>query len=497
MSTRQQTEALDDSSDQYGHVELTNESPPEHDDTMQSEALPCHEAAAVITPTKESQSNQSFTSKDDTLPDSPWSSFRDDVSTSSESSNASWGTAAVAEMRFTMISNLLFFTSATIQTVMALTDLRSARKKLGADDDGWDSSECDGADDGCLDDDYVYTAMDRTYYAFYSFAPLLCVMSALFDVQYYREHTASPMSWAFWCPCFFRSDDNSTVVIENLKQQGNLNHQGRYQPLADENSINDESSYSTSPPPAENPYVHLAAALIFGLAATLEFYSTFLYDYYEDDDSWDDDVYLVEEENKRPWYISNYRIDFIGMHLYLLCGVVTLYSQRSSFCSNLKCVFRDDDEKSEESSPDESSYRFAQLLTLVGTLFFITGTLLDCTIAWLSDPAIRFDAGIHMGNVTISCFGLTSCLLWNIDAIFYIWADVLVYSLHKEGSEGRKYLLKNCMNNNNDVDDMEDDKNDEGYPQGESMLMLPDLAQSPSLTSYSSIDSYSSINHDS
>ena len=67
---------------------------------------------------------------------------------------------------------------------------------------------------------------------------------------------------------------------------------------------------------------------------------------------------------------------------------------------------------------------------------------MDCSIAWLSDPAIRKDFGLNsksvldLNRVTLSTFDLVSSILWNIDAVLYICADVLLYSLHmKKGTK--------------------------------------------------------------
>ena len=387
-----------------------------------SEAVSSPEALAA---------DQSFHSEDETLHDIQSSS------SSSSSSNVSWGDDTVAEMKFTMISNLLFFVSSTIQSIMAMSDLRNAKAKaLLVDDD---------LEDDAWDETYVYTFGDKVYYFFFSLAPFLCLMSALLDVHYFGKFYTTR------CFCSRRGTSNTVMKMaleENLDQYHFIvqvddhNDDKAVEDIDDNNDDEDSDCFSVVDSNTTSAHWHLAAAIVFGIAAALEFYCTFLYDYYEDVDYWDDDSYLIEEENKRKWYVSNYRIDFMGMHLYLLSGILALIAQRSGIVSRCNWLCRSANTNTIEYQLDtESSDGLATLLTVLGTTLFISGTLMDCTIAWLSDPLLRRDLRVHMQPITISKFGLTSCLCWSVDAVLYIWADVLIYSLHLRGSEGR-WLLR-------------------------------------------------------
>mmetsp|Transcript_12827 Transcript_12827/g.32323 ORF Transcript_12827/g.32323 Transcript_12827/m.32323 type:complete len:474 (+) Transcript_12827:216-1637(+) len=470
MSTIQQAEPSNDGSDHEVHVELTQE--------IRTDEVLEQEHTRVITPTKDG----SFSSGDDTFPESPLSSISDYRSIIS---NASWGTKTIAEMKFTVVSNWLFFVSASLQTFTSVVDLTSAQEE-----------ESQVWDDDRDDDDYVYTALDKTYYVLYSFAPFLFIISALIDVQYYNDQRAiSIWSLSFWFPYFFPSDNNSWTEIETSEHQ-----EQEYQRIIEVNTNNverinsfveeEDNSYSTMESTvAESPYLHLAAAVAFLLGACFEFYSTFLYDYYQDIDDWDDDAYLIKQEMKRTWFVSDYRIDFVGMHLYLLSGVLSLISQRDSFRSGWKCVFSEC--RSESTRSADSSYRTATLFMLLGTVLFVGGTLLDCTISWISDPALRhdMDPGLHLNQVQLSWFSLTSSLMWNIDAVLYVMADVLLYSLHKEGSEGQKWLCQNSTEADQETQDEEISEDDHDWysNDNESMPILQSLSRESSINSYSSI----------
>lgn len=466
-------ESSNDDSGQEAHVKLTQELTTEHEVNSYIEYI------NVINSTKDC----SFTSEDETFPESPMTSVGDSRSVLS---SESWGTYTIAEMNFTVMSNLLFLAASSIQTFTGIVDLTSAKYE-----------ESRVWDDDSDDDDYVYTALDRTYYALYSFAPLLCIFSALIDLRYYKGLTAAPLSsWSFWCPYFVRNEYASEEIDSSQAQT----QQEQYRPIVEVDTTNverinsfvedEQNSCSTmESSAAENPFYHLAAALLFGLGACFEFYSTFLYDYYEDADCWDDDAYLIKEEMKRAWFVSDYRVDIIGMHLYLLSGVMSLIAQRDSFRSGWRCVFSEC--QSESTRSIDSSYRIATLLMLFGTVLFVGGTLLDCAISWISDPMLRhdMDPALHLNQVTLAWFGLTSNLMWNIDAILYVISDIFIYSLFKKGSEGQKWLFKNsCTGTDEDTEDAESSEEEFwNSKDDESLPMIRPLERGSSITSYSSI----------
>lgn len=533
MSELPQIESSNDVVDNADHVEMTNETSTERE-SIEAEAVVSgeesageHDAPCVGTPSKESQANRSFSSDEETHLNSPWGSsiYGGPRSTSS---NSSWGTAIYTDMRFTMVSNLCFFIGACIQTYTSIVDLKDAKEAALEDDDDWDDDYDDDKwddeydDDDWCDDDYVYTVADKSYYVLYSIGPLLYIINALIDVRWLKEQAA--YQWS----CL--RGDNSSVQPENSEQQQVQYHriiEVHTNNTEDMNTFDDDGSCSASS--VDTSYKteanwQLVAAVVFGIGALFEFYSTFLDDYYQDEDEWDDDAYLIKMENKRKWYVSNYKIDTIGMHLYLLSGVIMLIAQRNSYRSGWQfgCCFRDirrecfsgqqddEDEQSRDipvsTNPTESSNRLAQLLMFLGTILFVCGTLLDCTISWMSDPAVRHDVDPtnNLNEMTLSIFDLISSLLWNVDAVLYICADVLLYSLHKKGSKGRQWLFKkrvrcNCMEADNE--DMEEDQNGQEYLRREDrspLPMLPDLgrhnrATQPLLGRGSSITSYSSL----
>jgi hypothetical protein len=514
MSTIPQTEISNDTSDGDCHVEMTNELPTEND-SIRSETVSIEESITIPGTLMKSR-DESFCSSGDTIPGSPWGSFIDADNGSTES-NSSWGTAIYTDMRFTMMSNALFLVGGIIQTYTSVVDLKSAKAETSEDDD-WGDDDYD--DDWDCDDDYVYTIADKTWYVFYSLGPFLYIMNAIVDVKWLTAHGASIWQWKFWCPWCRRNDDSS-VEIENLELQGPYQH-----------IVDDDSSYS-SIDSIETSYGteiawQLVAAFIFGLGAFFEFYSTFLADYYEDEDDWDDDEYLIEMENQRKWYVSNYKIDFLAMHLYFLSGLIMLIAQRNSYRSGCKfgCCLGDlrrlffgsqdgddqaerDSDAPDENNPTESSNQLAEFLMFLGTLLFVCGTFLDVSIAYMSDPKIRHqldpnEAYLNLNQLTLAICDLISSSLWNVDAVLYICADVLLYSLHKKGSKGRQWLCKKRAIRNCSEEDTVDDYMEEGdaeelvYRENEEPgPMLPELdpiiSDTMPLLSDSSVTTYSSF----
>eukprot|EP00536_Pseudo-nitzschia_multiseries_P007544 jgi/Psemu1/305005/fgenesh1_kg.178_\ len=69
-------------------------------------------------------------------------------------------------------------------------------------------------------------------------------------------------------------------------------------------------------------------------------------------------------------------------------------------------------------------------------------------MAYLSDPSIRHKIDPtkkvlwDVNEVTLATCDLISSMLWNVDAVLYIVADVLLYNLHKKDSKGRKWLCE-------------------------------------------------------
>jgi hypothetical protein len=392
---------------------------------------------------------------------------------SSCSSSSSWSSYEYIDLRYTFISNFMFLAGASIQTYTSIIDLKESRSYALMDDDGGD-------------DDYVNTFSDKMYYVLNSLGPFLYILNACIDIRWQLDLTSTPLSWLSsvsswsWCRCrFARSQEESTTSPDNIntrdltmeeeEQQQQYQEVGKTFDSNNDDDDDDEISLSTiqstitsSFESTYTTYWGLLTAFIFGIGAIFELYSTFLDNHYADADDWDDDTYLIKEEMKRPWYVSNYKIGFIGMNLYLLSGIVELLAQRKSYRSgcniSMICCHQDEQKpikkpksvelestlSSSSSSSSLSPDKITKTLLFLGTFLFVCGTLLDCTIALLYDPEARHDLDpnkiVIIDDVVLDTCSLISSLLWNVDAVLYIIADILLYSLHKEDSKGRRWL---------------------------------------------------------
>jgi len=409
----------------------------------------------------------SLSSDESTEMDLRWISFSDD------NTESSWESYKYVDLRYTLISNLFFFVGASIQTYTNLVDLKSAQADwMLDDDDAWDDD---------AGDDYVITATDKVWYVMYSLGPFLYIVNACIDARWSMEYLAWSYLWSWWCSCFRNTSNNNISSSQNSTPQQEGDYYQRIQEIEeveDTGADNDSSSsYFTDQSSLSSNYEseacwQVVVAVIFGLGAVFEFYSTFLDDHYEDqDDGYDDDTYLIANESKRKWYVSNYVTNFIGMHLYLLSGVIELLSQQKSYRSRCRvnCFGRYiscNGGVYDESQSIFSSERVAQYLMFFGTLLFICGTLLDCTVAYLADPGMRHDLDPskkvlwHVNEVTLATSDVISSVLWNVDAVLYIMADILLYNLHKKKSKGRKWLcekLNPCRSTEDQEDGNEED----------------------------------------
>lgn len=407
------------------------------------------------------------------------------------SSSSSWSTYQYIDLRYTIISNLLFLVGSSIQTYTSIVDLNSARMESALDDDGYD------------DDDYVLTVGDKTYYALYSLGPFMYMINAGIDFRWTLEMVSFPMSWlwSWWC-CRRNGNGNENETLPARIVTHNSEHE-QYQDSieeeieqeieedTEEDTDHDQDNFddrsfsvaSTVSDESSEQVWDLLVAGLFGMGALFEFYNTFLDDKYEEEQDWQDDTYLIKMENKRPWYASNYKINLVGMHLYLLSGLIELLSQRNSYRSgcNISCdirrlflgrAYNEDSDSSKSTSSSESSSqssnRTAQLFMFMGTFLFVCGALFDCTIAFLNDPAILHDVDptksiINLNEVTLATCDSISSLLWFVDAILYIMADILLYSLHKKDSKARKWLCEKRSEEENE--NCEDDHGDQ-HPRG-------------------------------
>lgn len=369
---------------------------------------------------------------------SPWLSYRDEEILST-SSSLSWKNE-YTEMMFTMASNLAFLLGASIQTYTSIVDFIDVKNDAMEDDDG----------NG--DGDMSYTLSDKMYYVFYSLGPFFYIINFIIDVFWLMSRTGSLSSLTSQFPFIHFKSNEIPTQVEYPEQQADYRRviEVDMNICEDSDSFEDESRCSTIESSAgsfDRPNIawEIAAVIFFGLGAFLEFYGTLLDDYFAGEDGKDDDAYLINLEEKRTWYTSYYKIEFLGMHFYLLNGLIMLMSQRNSYRSGFNpnpVQPAADNIDMESTNPIESSSLLAQFFMFLGVILFVCGTLMDCSIAWLSDPEIRKDFGLNtksvldLNRVTLSTFDLVSSILWNIDAVLYICADVLLYSLHmKKGTK--------------------------------------------------------------
>mmetsp|Transcript_775 Transcript_775/g.1882 ORF Transcript_775/g.1882 Transcript_775/m.1882 type:complete len:503 (-) Transcript_775:245-1753(-) len=437
------------------HVEMTSDLPMEAccsntiDQADENVEMQISAETRPMSPSEKPHEASSCSFEESTEMNSPWSSFRDDDETdggSITSSESSWETYKFVDLRYTMVSNSFFFVGACIQTYTNIVTLKSARADWLIDDNGpWD-------------DDYELTAGDKAWYVLYSLGPFLYIINACIDIRWNMEYLSWSSLWSWICRCF-----RSNGPGHNSPRQNQENHYRRMQEgevmffnvvSDDSNSLSTTQSSSLSSSDESEACWQVVGAFIFGTGAIFEFYSTLLDDYYEDvDDGWDDDAYLIQNEEKRMWYLSNYRMGFVGMHLYLLSGVIELISQRNSYRRGCRvaCCGRHiscSDGTDDGGRSRFSSERLAGYFMFLGTVLFICGTLLDCTMAYISDPNIRHSmdptrkVSFDVNEVTLATCDLISTMLWNVDAVLYIVADVLLYNLHKKNSRGRKWLCE-------------------------------------------------------
>lgn len=135
----------------------------------------------------------------------------------------------------------------------------------------------------------------------------------------------------------------------------------------------------------------LSIAVFFGFGAIFEFYST-----------------LVDDDNVHgKGYTIGYYVNMVSMHTYLISGLLAIQKDRALLCAFGR-------------SP-------SRCLMSVGVLLFLMGSVLDCVISYLYDPELLTDNIIS--EVTLTACNLSSSVLWFIDAILYIWADCLIFSI--------------------------------------------------------------------
>jgi hypothetical protein len=268
------------------------------------------------------------------------------------------------------------------------------------------------SDDGTSDDctqDYLETYVDPDEHACDS-TPLLGssqsykVGDAIGVVEQLSSITTPLLSPTQSYTDVKSKDTCSTFASGNTS----FDHHGDSQSLASSATSSSSSSDSSDSVTELERRWELAASIIFGLGAILETYSTLLDDIYDNDDD-DNGTTLADltSGSLLPFYLTYGLVNIASMHLYLLCGLVELYMQRNSLrLSILQNFF------SRESSYD--SY------VIVGIVFFVSGTLLDCIMSFL------FENNIVTSEFVLAKCDLASAILWNICAPLYLMADLVL-----------------------------------------------------------------------
>lgn len=164
---------------------------------------------------------------------------------------------------------------------------------------------------------------------------------------------------------------------------------------------------------SSSPWLGLMAAMIFGMAAMCEIYSTILDDVFQTEDSWIDDAYHSQLAANRPWFASNYKMTMIAMHLYLVSGMMYFESLRRPQQSLLS------------TTPVDTSIMKITYIRLSGTLLFMVGTLMDCLLTYIDDPQTLHGADVSHNYLFLDKFNAISSILWNVAAGMFVLADIV------------------------------------------------------------------------
>lgn len=265
------------------------------------------------------------------------------------------------EMNFSMTSNLLFFAGAFCQTVVPLWDYKYNRAHAN------DMNEYDD------DDNYVLTRGDEAYYLLYSLGPLLLFCKAVVDIRL------------------------SVVTLSTKRREYGIDAA------------------------TKEEWLNLAAAILFCLGAVFATYDTLLYDVHEDQDSADDDYYLLQVATSRRWFGSEFKMDEVATHFYLASAVI--YVVLHAGC----CRGCGQDATLGITSP---TLLAAHRMMLCGSFFFVAGAFVDVVLSYFYDPQILdkidHDDAIPATDLGLSKADLASSILWNIAPALYIFVDVHV-----------------------------------------------------------------------
>lgn len=125
----------------------------------------------------------------------------------------------------------------------------------------------------------------------------------------------------------------------------------------------------------------ISSAATFGIGAALEAVST---------------LFPGDED------LRQYGSNMLSCHVYLLSGLLSIRGHSSSL------AYR---------SP-------AEAFMSLGLLLFAAGSLIDVVMSYLYDPELS-----NISTLTLARCNLASSLLWLLDAIFYMTADFILYSV--------------------------------------------------------------------
>ncbi len=138
------------------------------------------------------------------------------------------------------------------------------------------------------------------------------------------------------------------------------------------------------------------AAILFGMAATLDLRGSLI----SSSESGGIDGFM--------WLLSS--------HLYLFSALSTLSSM------NYRCG------------------SIPLSLNLIGDILFMIATLIDVSISYISDPDIVFET-----QHVLLRFGLLSSVLWLLDAILYIAANVIVLCMTKQKNDAVGRIISTSL----------------------------------------------------
>jgi len=288
------------------------------------------------------------------------------LSSSASSYDNSENLANPEDMIYSLSSNLLFLAGACVQTAVAIWDVIDAisdANEDAAEDDNTVSLVDDLTDHQDLE--------SRMYSIMTCVGPFLYIMNAIVDVK-----------WAVTLPPTVDGED---------EVRGSVWAAFRNVPLW--NFITQRDDVIVEDVIMEK-LSDFATGITFGIAALFEFYGTF---FDEDENATHVKAYLA----------AGYKVNMVAMHTYLLSGIFAVQKDRTLICY-----------------PGGS---LARRLIACGMILFLTGSILDCVIAYLYNPKLVSDN--NLTDVTLSWCNLASTLLWNVDAVFYVLSDFIVFPI--------------------------------------------------------------------